>query len=455
MITIVEPQRHIADLWGKQSVDEQCTYRMMRYVLRVEHEGRVLLHNVVTGQLVVLSLAETSLLEQLPMQYNEVLKSLVDGHYLVSDQFDEYQQVVKIRKVLMMLDNAQRDPGYTTFTILPTTACNARCYYCFEQGAEIVTMSEVTGNDVINFVASNCGKQKKAFILWFGGEPTVAANRIDQICKGLQNCGVQYESDMISNGYLFDEEMVLRAKELWNLKHIQISVDGTEEKYNRTKAYVNPKDNPYQRVMRNVGLLLENGIRVGLRMNFDVENHDDFVELLHESERRFADKRLLNVNAYPVIGEYADKDGMVHHGTEEWFEEEYVQLNNMAREMGLNHNWRGLPFLKFVGCGACNQSSVTINAKGMLVRCPEQFDDTQMTGDVRQGITSKKLIRSWKELAEVQMCSECIYFPACIKLKNCNARENCYFQDRNYLYRQAVEQCFTEWIKNNESMGGM
>ena len=30
-------------------------------------------------------------------------------------------------------------------------------------------------------------------------------------------------------------------------------MDGTEEKYNIIKSFINPKDNPYQRVMKNIG----------------------------------------------------------------------------------------------------------------------------------------------------------------------------------------------------------
>jgi len=447
MISIVEPKEHIDKLWGKQKIQKDTVYRLMLYVLRVDYDGEVLLHNVVTGQLVVLKHEEAELLEQLPMQYSAAMKQLVENCFLVPEQFDEHQQVVNMRKVLTMLDKAQRKPGYSMYIILPTTACNARCYYCFEQGVETVTMTEATANEVVNFIAANCGKEKKARIQWFGGEPTVAANRIDQICNGLRAKGIRYESDMISNGYLFDEEMVHRAKELWNLKHVQISVDGTGEMYNRIKAFINPKDDPYQRVMRNVGILLDNGIRVGLRMNFDVENHDDFKKLLQESGERFRNTHLLNVHAYPVIGEYSGNDGKIHHGSKEWFEKEFVQLNNYARKMGLNHNKRELPFLKFIGCGACNDSFVTINAKGMLVRCPEQFDDSQSTGDVKKGVTSDAMVKSWKELAEVPMCNRCVFFPACIKLKNCKARDNCYFQDRNYLYQEAVKRHFREWKK--------
>ena len=46
---------------------------------------------------------------------------------------------------------------------------------------------------------------------WFGGEPLMGIKRIDQICMDLEGRGIKFSSNMISNGYLFDEEIVARA----------------------------------------------------------------------------------------------------------------------------------------------------------------------------------------------------------------------------------------------------
>lgn len=451
MQTIIKPQKHIYDLWSRPHVKDGEYLRQMKYVMRVDYKGRTFLHNNVTGQLIALNLEEAKIVDYLPSAYSSVLNQLIEGHFLVPIEYDEYYQVSKIREVLRKLDDAHRDNSITSYIILPTTACNARCYYCFEQGVETVTMSEQTADNVVSYITKNCGTDKKVNIEWFGGEPTVAADRIDRICKGLSENGVSYSSDMISNGYLFDEEMVARAKTIWNLKHVQISVDGVEEKYNKIKAFVYHDGSPYQRVMRNVGLLLESGIRVGLRMNFDLENHEDFYKLLDEAENRFKNKELLNVNAYPVIGEYPDKDGRIRHGSDAWFEDQYVRLNNKARSKGLYHIRRGVPFLKIIGCGADNKASATINAKGAIVRCPEQFDDTQITGNVIQGITDINMVNSWRNPSNYNKCRDCIFFPTCVKLKKCSASNHCLFQDRNHLYEDAVKTSIDNWLNNNYS----
>ena len=233
MRTIVEPKEHIDKLWGKQRIKDNETYRLMRYVLRADHDGKVLLHNVVTGRLVVLDKREAEMVENLPMTFEPIMEPLIAEHYLVPEDYDEHQQVVNSRNILRMIADVHKQREIIYYTILPTTACNARCYYCFEQGCKTVTMTEQTACDLIDFIAEHCGSKRTVFLTWFGGEPTIATKRIDQICEGLNKAGVFFRSKMITNGYLFDEEMVAKAKKLWRLQALQICVDGTEKSYNR------------------------------------------------------------------------------------------------------------------------------------------------------------------------------------------------------------------------------
>ena len=124
-----------------------------------------------------------------------------------------------------MLTKPKGPVPITHYTILPTTACNARCYYCFEKGTKVETMTEQTANDVVEFIKKHHGGEKVS-ILWFGGEPSLCPNRITQISNGLRVNGVKFVSQMISNGYAFDEGLVEEAVNNWNLRFIQITFDG-------------------------------------------------------------------------------------------------------------------------------------------------------------------------------------------------------------------------------------
>lgn len=444
MKTIVEPKEHIAKLWGKQQVKDHVTYRMMRYVMRTEQDDKTLLHNVVTGQLVVLDPEEVELIKHLPNKYSELMAQLVLDHYIVPDDYDEHQQVVNMRKILRLLASSRERNGIRNYTILPTTSCNARCYYCFEHGVKNVTMTKEIAEMVVEFISTHCEQDKKAAIMWFGGEPTVAANRIDEISAGLKAKGIAYTSTMISNAYLFDEIMVEKAKTLWNLKRVQISIDGKEERYNEVKNFVNAHDNPFKRVMRNIEMLLESGIRVDLRMNYDLDNCLDFEELVPYMAERFKGYKGFQFYAYPVIGEYPDKNGVVRHGNDDWRKSKTVELNNIAREAGVYHPQWELPFLNYKGCGADADDAVTINAQGMLVECPEHFEEAQSVGNLKDGIANHHLVLDWKKIADYDSCKDCTFFPRCVRLVNCSAKDKCYFQDRNQQFYESVKRHFIE-----------
>ena len=450
MLTIVESKAFISKLWGRQPVKDTVMYRMLKYIIRVDYKDKVLLHNAVTGELIALDVQEAQILGTLPAKFSPEMLQLVEKHFLVPVDFDEHRQVLSLRGILQKYEASHGSQTITSYTILPTTACNARCYYCFEHGVKTETMTEDTANDAVSFIVENCGSQKSVSLLWFGGEPLVARHRIDQICDGLREHGIQFDSKMITNGYLFDEEMVKIAKIKWNLNYLQISVDGTEIHYNQTKAYINPKDNPYFRVLRNVDILLKEGIQVGLRMNFDIANHEDFVDFVDMAAERFQHNPLLQVYAYPVIGSYPDHNGIVQHGSDKWFENKIVELNEVAREKGVLRKRKGLPYLSCIGCDADDNSTAIIAANGILVKCCEDFSNEQSIGTVREGITDFGKVASWKENADYPKCWDCKFFPKCVRLKNCRAKDRCYFV--NERIRRTENTMMIEydlWLNNN------
>ena len=77
MKTIVEPREYIDKLWGKQHIRDGITYRMMWYVLRTDYDGKVLLHNAVTGRLVLLEQNEVYSVEKLPNKYDPAVEQLI------------------------------------------------------------------------------------------------------------------------------------------------------------------------------------------------------------------------------------------------------------------------------------------------------------------------------------------------------------------------------------------
>lgn len=448
MKTLAEAQERVTKLWGKQAPKTEEIYRLMKYVLRVEHEGHTALHNVMTGQLILLNEDEIRLLDTLPATYSADMAALVADHYLVPQGYNEYKQLQSLRTILRKLTPPAK--AITHYTILPTTACNARCYYCFEQGSKIVTMTEQTAEETVRFIAEHCGEEKNVRITWFGGEPTVAANRIDQICRGLQREGITYTGMMYTNGYLFDEEMADKARDLWHVKRMQIVIDGTEELYNRIKNYVNPKDNPYQRVMRNIGLLLDREIRISVRMNVDRINYESFAGVVQDLVARYKGKQGLSMYAYPLIGDYSNEDADTAHADEAWIAQKVYELNELSENCGIGWTTKPLPRLEYQGCMADNESAIVISASGALGKCCEHFQEERRIGMLSVGITETNMVKSWHQICFMEQCIDCAFAPSCVQLKNCDAEGRCYKQAVNHRFMCGIKHVIALHIHKEE-----
>ena len=430
MRTIVEPKEHIAKLWGQQKTQPDAVYRRMKYVLQVNCEGKTALHNVVTGELIVLDEAEEAILAALPRAWTQEMDELIRAHFLVPEGYDEHKAVYGMRHILRQMENAQKLPGIVKYTILPTTACNARCYYCFEKGTKPVTMTEQTANDTVRFIKEHCNG-RKVYIDWFGGEPTVAANRIDQICKGLSENGIEYSSHITTNGYLFDEDMVRTARELWHLESAMITVDGTEVTYNRVKAYPNVEGSPYQRVMRNIGLLLDSGIKVNFRVNLDLHNYEELPDIFDEVKKNFTNRENLQVTIHPVIAQKSF-ELTEPHASVEWFSKKLLKLHKMAWNSGLLKADDKLLFLQHEECEAASESAITITPVGALAKCPEQFAEKDLVGDLQNGIENTELVGEWHVFADYEKCRQCIFYPYCARVEKCSAGDRCQYCDVLY-----------------------
>lgn len=448
MMTILKPKETIANLWGKQCVKDNVSYRLMKYVLRVEQDNKVLLHNVVTGQLVVLNEDETRALKELPAPYNPTIEALVTNHYLVPQDFDECRSVNQLRKIYQMQSTGE---AITHYVILPTTFCNAHCFYCYESDYPRVHMSEETAEKVINYIDKH-RFGKEVLLSWFGGEPLVGASRIDQITRGLKNRVIPFTSTMISNGYLFDKELVDRSVKEWNLKRIQITLDGTEKVYNQVKAYVSAKENPYHRVLKNIDLLSSNEVQVNIRLNVDFYNKDDILVLIEELGNRYSGNKYVSVYLNMLFNNAGFKP--VVHSQDDRIEllkiiEEYTER---LKELKLGSDRLSkIPSLEFSQCMADNPHTIEIQPDGSFCRCEhETIDDSY--GNVTEGILDPEKTVIWRENIErSDYCPDCVMYPSCYLLRRCmNADTPCVESIRFLNQKKREEQIRSVYLKSLE-----
>lgn len=419
MKTIKEPRKNIALLW-RGSKSTQTVFRPMKFLIKAKSEDGTLLYNIVTSEMVLLNKNEERIFENAPAIYNAEMDELVSRHYLVPEEYDENKFVRELRGLIKKIQPIKRVNG---FTILPTTDCNARCYYCFESDHKRCTMTEKMGADVVDYIEKEC-KGEPIEISWFGGEPLVAHKRITQICKGLRQKNIKFNSSMVSNAFLFDEKLAQTARDEWNLMSVQITLDGTEEIYNKAKAYINPKENPYLRVLKNIDILLTNKITVNVRLNVTDTNISDLYQLIDELVARFGDKSGFSCYSHAVYEDVGFTPLSYDDSIREMINSQTIELDAKLRQNGLLGGFARLPYLRFANCMADNDSCRIIYPDGVVGKC-ENLSSLDGVGDIYHDITDTEKDKIYKLSEQFPECEDCCLYPYCINLKICPETGQC------------------------------
>lgn len=358
---------------------------------------------------------------------------LVAKWFFVPKDYNEVTLCRQMRTVAKMIASEQK--AITNYTIFTTTDCNARCFYCFEKNARRLPMHASVAEKTAGFIAGHCGG-KKVSLSWFGGEPLFNREAIDIICRRLREKEVSFRSSMISNGYLFDKEMVRAAKDDWKLKKVQITLDGTQEVYNKAKAYIYKGVNPFERVIVNIHLLLDAGITVHIRLNIDVYNAEDLANLTNYLVAEFSGERNLLVYFRPLYGDsvhFAVDDPVKRRVVYEKIE----QLQKVLDKAGLSHSYMFSRFIKTNRCMADTTTSLTVLPSGYFGKC-EHYTDEYFVGHLDgDGKLDKKELSAFKELCpEIPECRSCPLYPDCIRLTRCTEAQLCFPEQRQEWLRQ-------------------
>lgn len=389
---------------GIQSVRLNALYRYANFTLKTDCEDGFLLHNTLTGEVLFFD-------NQEDVENNRQL--LIEKYYLVTNDFNDIETVEQLRN-LLRLKNSNK--GIFSYTILPTTCCNARCFYCFENGIKKYPMTKEVAEDSVQYILSH-RHNMSVKLRWFGGEPLLGKNIIDYICNRLMDEDVPFYSTMLSNGYLFDDEVIKKAKSLWNLKSLQITLDGTEEVYNRIKAYVGIKDSAFNKVLDNIDKLLDNEIRIQVRLNMDSHNAEDLSNLIDMLGDRYKGKKGISVYVAKLFDDEDKKDAELK---EIW----YHKLVNKLRENKIGGYSRKLSKLKYSSCMADTYDHIIINPNGELAKC-EHYCEEKLVGNIYSDEINQEMINYWKETEKGEICNTCPLQPSCIILKNCFNTEIC------------------------------
>ncbi len=423
---------------GRQKTADTLTLRKLTYLLEERVEGGKVLYNLLTCEMLFVAYSE--------IRTRRTIDFLKEHWFLVPQDFDDVKFCLDVRQLAYTLGNMNGGKAITNYTIFTTMDCNARCYYCYELGRPRRPMTKKVAEDAAHYIIRRA-EDKEVSITWFGGEPLYNIMAIDTITNILRANGQEFKSSMISNGYLLTTDVIRKAKEYWNLKKVQITLDGTQDVYNRSKAFIYKGVDAYNRVLDNIGHLLEAGIRVDVRLNVSSRNGEDLLRLIDELHERFGKQERLIVYSHML---YDGSDHKKEYGGEDKHNiyEYRMAIEQKAKAYGYHGEKYVNKGIRVNWCQADNDHWVTVTPDGRLGKC-EHYADDHFIGSIYNDERDKDMVARFKQRELLPAsCSSCANYPDCIRLEMCEDRDKCtplYQKERLYVIHEQMHDTYNAW----------
>lgn len=337
----------------------------------------------------------------------EEINTMVANGLLVED-YDE--NLVTKLLLQQVLGNTEKSNLYNHIVIVPTLACNARCFYCYEEGIAYHTMSDKTLKKTIEFIKGHTSLDECLRISWFGGEPTLAIDILYKISSLLKAENYQIKASMITNGSKLTITNVKKLLEC-NVSHVQLSIDGFQDIYEQRKNYID--NTSFDEIINGIDNCINNGIFVTLRLNIDKNNLDSIYKLVDYLKERFK-TTLLKAYPAPLFG--TSVDGKIEQNTidSELITDLMLYLNE--RNMLANKCNLKTGVLKYA-CMAHKQSSIVIDSEGFLYNCEHDVGRKNLSvGSIFD--KTKNLDKNCDEIiplkSKYSLCYKCSFLPKCL-----------------------------------------
>ena len=269
-------------------------------------------------------------------------------------------------------------PSLERCRILTTTACNARCDYCYEKDVPVLTMDGATAEQTARFLLSRFAlaprdSARPIRIEWFGGEPLLNVDAISRISRRIAGAGIRLRSSLVTNGLLLDARLISRAREDWGLVSVQITLDGVGAVHESVKHL---PSGSYEHLIACIRLLLASQIRVQLRINHRSARLSEEEALIADLGARFSPPgEGLRVYLSPAYAPGKAYPAAVM--------EEILRLNRHLIGLGLARAEELYqPPRRACGCFACSPGGYTIAPDGALYNCSHCMQPDQRVGSV-------------------------------------------------------------------------
>ncbi|MBE6934692.1 MAG: radical SAM protein [Ruminococcaceae bacterium] len=388
--------------------------RPMKYCIQHPVEDGMLLLNHVTMELLFVSHEEMK--EFFTTEY------ACEHWFSVPEETDELALVQKLRKELAGTQEDQKLHSFLMYLVFTTTCCNARCPYCYEIGHHNnITMKKETAEKVADFIMERTLPEQTILLAWMGGEPLLNTAAMDIICNRIRAAGRKYMSNIATNAYLFSEELVQKAADLWQMDTVQITIDGLEEEYNTIKGYTDKSaklESPFQRVLGNIGKLLNAGIKVSVHLYVSENNGDDIIALIALLFRKFGPNKNLDIVICSYFQRIFDEFNAHEEETEKAITDNFIRALEMTRRCGY-YRPKMHSEMQSAHCNPDRNRQLNIMPDGKIGWCDDIIDRDFIGTIDSQKLDSEVILKYKERMEDLPECTDCPLYPGCIRLKCC------------------------------------
>lgn len=382
--------------------------------------GDILIYQTRTTALIEVNQEELKAVESGNFDNTELVSILTEYGFLVESHESELNVIEKTRAEFMKL-------GHQHLTILTTTRCNAKCFYCFENGINHYDMSIETANRIIDFVKDTF-EDKNLSILWIGGEPLANFPIIEYLTTEFERNGYILNASVTTNGALLTEDMMNFFMSHSSRFTIQFSLDAAiNEEYHRIKQFEGHNEQTsFKHVINNIKVALRSGAYVDVRFNFIASKiekaKNTFLHVLDLLKTEDLSKSYLFLAPLDLNG-----SNEVISNFHQAMEHPYIQIVKHQRETGYPIRAElqedpsdslasfGLMPTCYI-CGMTTANKLVIDADGTLYKCHRFAGRKEFScGSIWTGIDKKS--KSYQQFSQIKItdkqCEECSLLPVC------------------------------------------
>lgn len=347
--------------------------KFTNFMLSYENSKSILLANTLNEAIVIL---DKIVFDKIARNLNSLddsdttVQQLVEAEFLIPNEIDERTNYIS---ALLSEWNAEKN---LCLHILPTTACNFKCVYCYQSGINRTSSLDFNKvNKIIQFLTKYIGNKKidNAIVVLHGGEPTINWKVVPTLLQKLddlfQKNNITWSVQIVSNAYeLTPEKSALLAKYDWH--RAQFTIDGPKNVHDTRRMLTNGAGS-YEKIIENIKYILDNNLinRVSIRLNFDESNWKEIKNYLYELKCLFGTNKVLlslgyisdtiyNTTAENYIHFNALRDESLFHA----YSELYKEAIRVGFEMPDYFMFEGL-------CTAKMKNAMVISPNGDIYKC--------------------------------------------------------------------------------------